>query len=161
VSIVFLITSCELAKSTDQNDLEGVWQAIANDTIYSEVIFSNEKMHSTNNGEGNMLMISHMIFAYSNMTFADHLSNYKIENDTLKIINGSIVQPAFKIAKVNDHEYIGYNPAFTTRLIRIKDDKEILKGFLSDTLSFKSRVFSDYLQGFRSRKEEWENLKKK
>jgi hypothetical protein len=157
--VVFLICAiaCKPKTKPGTSEIHGVWRAVANDSIYMEILISPKKIRSMQGHAGNIVIISKMLFAYTmNDLLAEALSSYKLRSDSVIIYQNDMPVAGLRLNKRTQNEILLDQNGISFHLTRVPDDKIMEYVTAIDTLAWDNIYFMKYLEGYYKRKNEYE-----
>jgi hypothetical protein len=135
---------CNQTSNYDSYNIKGVWTAITNDSIYDEVIITDNDFYIYDEMAGDLLL------------------TYQIESDSLKIFHYNGLQSSRKFKRIDKDNFIEQDSVFTVRFERLKinlDTSKVLSTKQSSDNDFDEVYYYKYINDLRLRRHKWDSVK--
>jgi hypothetical protein len=156
IILFFFFSNCNKRDYTPSPSIEGIWSGQTVDSTYLEIIISPEEMYSEEGNKGNLLIVSKMLFAYTNFDVLSHgLNSCKYRNDSLIIYENTNQSGAFQVKWINENGVFLKGQDMGFHLTQLSD-KILANILMVDTLRWENYHFKRYLKGFHERRNKFE-----
>jgi hypothetical protein len=133
---------CNVKTDKNSRDIKGIWAAVTNDSIYEEIIITDQGFYLWDEYAG------------------DHYMTYRIENDSLKLYLNNGLFSARQFERINEDEFTEEDKNFKIHFQRIKVYGDTAKLLRIEEISSDGEYFFKYVEDLKYRRYEWDSLRK-
>ena len=160
LGLLIFAVGCKPKTDLRSGEMHGVWRAVANDSIYLEILISPKEIRSGEGHVGNVVIISKMLFSYTmNDLLTEALYSHELTSDSVLIYQNDVRVGSFRINRKTQNEILLDQNGIRLHLTLIPDDEIMQHVTAIDTLAWGNIHFMKYLEGYYERKNVFESLK--